>query len=225
MKEIIFVQFIFFISLNAFSQSAGDYLPKDPKALDLYEKSIELFDSGEFEKGLRALKESIKIEPHYRTHMELGDKYYFYLHENEKAIDQYTKAISFGIDLGTLYTRRGRIKSDEMSDFIGAIRDYNKAIQNINFEYVKGRDYSFIGSSDNVYVYRGLAKYNLGDYRGAISDFDKHFSLFKERDPYIHYVRGLAKINLGDQHSGCLDLSKAGEIGYDDAYKAIQEKC
>jgi len=40
-----------------------------------------------------------------------------------------------------------------------------------------------------------------------------------------YYNRGLAKIQLGQKDSGCLDLSKARELGDADAFDAIKELC
>ena len=40
-----------------------------------------------------------------------------------------------------------------------------------------------------------------------------------------YYSRGLAKIGLGQKESGCLDLSKAGELGYSKAYESIKKYC
>jgi len=40
-----------------------------------------------------------------------------------------------------------------------------------------------------------------------------------------YYGRGLAKIRLGQKDDGCLDLSKAGELGHAEAYEAIKENC
>ena len=36
-------------------------------------------------------------------------------------------------------------------------------------------------------------------------------------------MRGLLRINFGDFTNGCLDLSKAGELGDLKAYEAIKE--
>ncbi len=36
---------------------------------------------------------------------------------------------------------------------------------------------------------------------------------------------GVAKLGLGQKDSGCLDLSKAGELGFDKAYESIKKYC
>jgi hypothetical protein len=37
--------------------------------------------------------------------------------------------------------------------------------------------------------------------------------------------RGIAKIRSGQKDSGCLDLSKAGELGFAEAYESIKKLC
>jgi len=37
--------------------------------------------------------------------------------------------------------------------------------------------------------------------------------------------RGLAKINLNYKDGGCLDFSKSGELGHEEAYDHIKEYC
>jgi len=70
----------------------------------------------------------------------------------------------------------------------------------------------------------GLTKDNLKDYKGAIQDYNKAIKLNpKDSDTYLN--RGLAKILLGQKDDGCLDLSKASELGLAKAYEAIKEHC
>lgn len=68
----------------------------------------------------------------------------------------------------------------------------------------------------------------LGDYRGAIQDFNKAIVLAPEY-PWFYYWRGLSKVKIGDKNGGCLDFSKAGELGRKEgskqAYKAIKTYC
>jgi hypothetical protein len=40
-----------------------------------------------------------------------------------------------------------------------------------------------------------------------------------------YFMRGILRIDFGDTKNGCLDLSKAGELGDLKAYEAIKEKC
>ena len=37
--------------------------------------------------------------------------------------------------------------------------------------------------------------------------------------------RAFSKLRLGDKNGACLDWSKAGELGYYDAYELINEYC
>jgi len=74
------------------------------------------------------------------------------------------------------------------------------------------------------YLESGNTKYELKDYKGAIQDYNKAIEL----DPkyaVTYYNRGVAKILLGQKDNGCLDLSKAGELGHAEAYEAIKENC
>ncbi len=68
------------------------------------------------------------------------------------------------------------------------------------------------------------AKINLGDNRGAIQDCNVAIEL-DPKGALAYYNRAGAKINLGQKDSGCLDLSKAGELGYMDAYDLIKKYC
>ena len=71
---------------------------------------------------------------------------------------------------------------------------------------------------------KGIAKSNLGDYKGAIQDYNKAIEL----DPNLaeaYLNRGVAKILHGKIYSGCLDLSKAGELGNMEAYDLIKKYC
>lgn len=58
----------------------------------------------------------------------------------------------------------------------------------------------------------------------AIEDYGKAISLY----PYMgeaYYNRGLVLIFLKDQEKGCIDLSRAGELGITDAYGVIGKYC
>jgi len=67
---------------------------------------------------------------------------------------------------------------------------------------------------------KGMSK----QYRSSISDFTKVIEINPNYSDG-HYNRGLSKIYLDQINSGCLDLSKAGELGHPRAYDMIRKYC
>ena len=57
-----------------------------------------------------------------------------------------------------------------------------------------------------------------------MQDYNKAIEL-KPNYAKAYYGRGLDKIGLGQKDNGCLDLSKAGELGSAYAYEAIKSGC
>src|SRR4030042_1179320 len=126
------------------------------------------------------------------------------------AIEDYTKALELDPEYAMAYYNRGAAKYG-IQDYKGAITDYTRAIE-LDPEYAM------------AYYNRGLAKGKLQDYLGAISDYTRAIEIDPEAaEAYLN--RGLTKIGLGLKNSGCLDLSKAGELGLAVAYEVIKEHC
>lgn len=71
---------------------------------------------------------------------------------------------------------------------------------------------------------RGMAKHNLKDERGAISDFTLIISIDKNY-ANAYFLRGVSRILNNQKEEGCQDLSKAGELGISDAYTIIEAQC
>jgi len=128
------------------------------------------------------------------------------------AIADYSKAIENDSKYNLAFKNRGLAKND-IKDYIGAIADYTKAIENDPDDC-------------NAFKDRGDSKSNLSDYRGAIADYSNAIELIKRYGfPEAYYSRGLLKIKIGQKDGGCMDLSKAGELGYKKAYEAIKKYC
>ncbi|WP_100610929.1 tetratricopeptide repeat protein [Confluentibacter lentus] len=62
----------------------------------------------------------------------------------------------------------------------------------------------------DAYFYRGLAKYNLGEYNGAILDYTK--VIFYKPDADTYYNRGNCKFALQDYQGAKEDYTKALEL-------------
>ena len=63
-----------------------------------------------------------------------------------------------------------------------------------------------------------------GGYSGLFSKTPRTEDLdFFKADAYFN--RGLVLIYLRDSEKGCIDLSRAGELGVDDAYSVISKYC
>ncbi len=129
---------------------------------------------------------------------DLGDK--------QGAIDDYTKGIKLDPTYAPNYSGRGSIY-DEFKKYTEAIDDYTQAIK-----------YSLI-NIPFYYLFRGNIKVKIGDYRGAILDYDKTIALdLKGITLGTYYRRGNAKYNSGDYRGAILDYDKAIEINPKDAY-------
>ena len=79
-------------------------------------------------------------------------------------------------------------------------------------------------SNQDQYNNRGLAKYQLKEYRNAIDDFTKAIEL-DYTDGDFFYNRALCKIEMKELTSACDDLEKAKNLGNKDAKSMIKKNC
>jgi tetratricopeptide (TPR) repeat protein len=108
---------------------------------------------------------------------------------------------------------RARVKDQVYRQY-----DYTDAIQDM-------KDASSV-VSDIPYIY-----YNLGnlyclaaEHIHSLENYTKAIELY----PYMgdaYFNRGLVLIYLKDKEKGCIDLSRAGELGVQDAYSVIKKYC
>jgi tetratricopeptide (TPR) repeat protein len=114
--------------------------------------------------------------------------------------------------LDNVSTVRARVQQDvRMYDYHEAIGDLNKAAMLM---------------PDLAYIY-----YNLGNLRclsdaipEAIGNYTQAIQLY----PFMgeaYYNRGLVHIYLREVEKGCMDISKAGELGVEEAYSVIKKYC
>ncbi|MFH2141022.1 MAG: hypothetical protein ABIJ97_01270 [Bacteroidota bacterium] len=76
----------------------------------------------------------------------------------------------------------------------------------------------------NVYGVMGYSYYNIKKFDEALKAFNNAINESSE-DGELYYWRGITKLNLEMKNEGCIDLSKAGEYGIEDAYEIISKYC
>jgi len=198
------------------------------------------------------IKNLKKATYYFSKAIELEPEAYYYkerasakmeLEDYSGAVADYSKAIDLEPDAYS-YSKRASAK-EELEDYRGAIADYSQAIllepKTDYFYYYLGnakfnlKDYRGAISdfskaillepnSEDYYLIRGNAKYNIGDYKGAIADYTKVI-LLDPKNGGAYLWRGNAKKMIKDKAGACKDFSKAGELGEEKAYEAINENC
>jgi tetratricopeptide (TPR) repeat protein len=104
-------------------------------------------------------------------------------------------------------------------------------LQNGQIEYnyteaIKKLDRAIVLLPSFAYAYYNRA--NLKCHSNQLPDAIEDYTAAIERYPYFadaYYNRGLIQIYLHDTNKGCLDMSKAGELGIKSAYNVIKRYC
>ncbi len=208
MKRILFIIEVLLISFAGYSQT------KDKKAKEYYDNGCDKVFKKNYTGAIDDFSEAIKRDSGFIQAYENRGVAKFYLKDNRGAIADYTKALAINPNDYNTHGRRGWAEF-YLQEYREAIADFTKAIE---------------GTQNSVHYYniRGQAQYYLQDYKKAIADFNrviKSWSGEKNQKSIAFYWRGLAKIDSGQKDSGCLDLSKAADLGHLEANEAIQKYC
>jgi len=239
MKKItVFITFLLsgfiFMSVSSLGQSAKDFCKTGN---DKYKKK-------EYAEAINDFTKAIEIKPNYAR------AYYFRGLARDELLDymgsiaDYTQVIDKSPGFTNAYFKRGDAKI-KTQDYIGAIADFTEVIKVKNMYseayFRRGvakdllQDYhgaiadfseAIKNNPNNVdfYFYRGDSRSKIRDYTSAIEDYTMVLE-FNKNSSKAYYSRGLAKIFSGQRAAGCLDLSKAGELGMKEAYDTIKQFC
>jgi tetratricopeptide (TPR) repeat protein len=200
MKYCLVIAGLVFVSTFAGAQNAKD----------LTQKGRELYEKNEFMESLMNLNKAIEVDPSFSAAYYLRGNIKDKFEDRHGAMKDYNTAVEKSPKFADAFFARGNVKM-KLQDYYGAIADYTSAIT-INENYIE------------AYFNRGRAKQFLLAYEDAINDCSKIIQINPSNiDAY--YMRGILRINFGDLKNGCLDLSKAGEMGDLRAYESIKEKC
>jgi len=172
---------------------------------------------GDLSGAIKDFSTSIELQPSLFAYSERG-ACKLKLNDYHGAVMDYTNAISFKPNDVSSYLQRADAKFN-LSDFQGAILDYKKSIELLLLE-----ETSVDPVISETYHNMALAKFKLSDTRGALNDLN--LSIIRNpKNGGSYYLRGICKNYLYSDNSGCLDLSKAGELGVSKAYEAIRKYC
>lgn len=159
------------------------------------------------------------------------------------AVMDYTQAIALNPSLAGVYMQRAYAKK-QLGDLRGAAADFaeeRKLRPQDEGAYLLGLERYFAGdyraaiahfdtaisinpAQPQFHYHRAKSLAQLGEYQAAIGDFDKAIE-GNPTDISAIVQRGLSSIKVGALDAGCLDLSRAGELGYERAYELIRKYC
>jgi tetratricopeptide (TPR) repeat protein len=170
--------------------------PADTTALEL--RGSALYQLEQFNEAVEDLNRCEKLSHGTLTAQGYEDRAQCYaqLHEPQKVVDDYTKAIGVNPKLDWLYSQRAAAFSD-IQQFDKAIKDVNKAIS----------------IKPQTYMYENRADYysREGKYQKAIDDYNTAMKLAP--DIPLHYTsRAKLYEKLGKQELARKDRAKADEI-------------
>ena len=117
------------------------------------------------------------------------------------------------LSLDNSRTARARVqeRSYRQYDYTPAIHDLTKAA-------------SIMPAFPYIYFNLGNLYCLSQDLPESINQYSKALDLYPALAE-AYYNRGLVLIYLKDKEKGCIDLSKAGELGIKDAYSVIKKYC
>ena len=179
-------------------------------AKDLTQKGRELYERREFMEALLNLNKALEIDPNFAPAYYLRGNIKENFDDRHGAMKDYNIAIEKNTKFADAYFARGNVKM-KLQDYYGAIADFTACI-------------NFNENNIEAYFNRGKAKQFLQAYEDAINDCSKIIQI-NPKNVDAYFMRGILRIEFGDMKNGCLDLSKAGELGDLKAYEVIKEKC
>ncbi len=154
------------------------------------------------------------------------------------AVNTYTAAIELNPSNPFLYMNRSTTRA-EMIDFISSIDNSyqritidsdpaNRLHNNSKRTYNYDEAIADLNKVIKLYPELAHAYYNRanlralsGDLPAAFEDYTRAIEL-NDHFAEAYYNRGIAQILMKDTRKGCLDLSKAGELGIVEAYEVLK---
>ncbi len=207
---------------------------------DLTERELESVEKAAFESGKSA--ENLFLRAMYDYYEKQFNSSLAYYGQAIEEADENSAGYS-SLYRSFYYMNRGVLRA-EMIDFIASIENNVQVLSMDDSGATRARvrdqvirQYDYTDALDDMkkaaeiipdlpYIY-----YNLGnlyclssEHINSIDNYTKAIDLY----PYMgdaYFNRGLVLIYLKDKEKGCIDLSRAGELGVQDAYGVIKKYC
>ena len=193
------------------------YGTSDPSAQTIFLRALSEYDGKQFNSSLNYYGQAIEKA---REQGDISRLYEAFYRMNRGALRaemiEFIASIESNVQVLSMDdtgTTRARVKDQVTRSY-----DYTDAIDDM-------KEAAGI-MKDMPYVY-----YNLGnlyclssEHINSIDNYTKAIEIY----PYMgdaYFNRGLVLIYLKDKEKGCIDLSRAGELGVQDAYGVIKKYC
>lgn len=217
------------------------FMASVPMKVELSSKemsSARRLDSRTMETIDKALKKGRTSELLFaKAILEADDKQF------NAAVACYTEALEKDPGKMFYYLNRGVLQSD-MIDFISSMESNVQVLSmdnsgtartRVRDKSMKTYDYSAaiadMRKAADLMPDFPFTYYNLGNLYCMSNELPQAIQAYTaalEKYPWMgeaYYNRGLVQIYLKDREKGCIDLSKAGELGIPDAYTVIKKYC
>lgn len=180
-KTAILISFSF-VFIPCFAQSSSDEIRFGLKQLQTenYEEALQSFT-----KAIE--KDSANVEAYAHRGRE-----YFFKNNYAAALSDYNSALKFNPEHYITLCYKGRL--------LAAIGKYQEAFK------VYGFAIQLEPTSSYAYRLRGLDKFDLADYKAAVSDLYMAMEISPQQPAYTFYYSAVAKIKTGDNVGALKDL-------------------
>ncbi len=161
-----------------------------------------------FNDALRAFNRAVELNPRFREAYFNRANINFELIEHRFSINESEPQITITRNAPQ---DKKKVNHPGIPDFSSVLADYDRVIE-------------LDPQMSYAYYNRGNIKNRMHDFEGAVQDYNKALAL-QPNLAEAFYNRALTLIYLKKTADACLDLSKAGELGIQDAYNVIKRYC
>ncbi|MFK7906533.1 MAG: caspase family protein [Chitinophagales bacterium] len=183
-------------------------------AQSLYQQGIKAYNNEDYKVAIKLLTKVIDADEGFVdfAYNFRGESNQI-LGANNKALEDYNKAIEVNPNYAMAYQNRGMLRQSYLFDYEGALKDYNMAIRlDAKFEL--------------AYFNRASLKYSMGDSDGALKDYKKMLKYFNPDDEevkkYVALIEGNSEtVTEVVDESAIADLSNTDNRKTDTQTKAL----